>query len=108
VGLFVSFARSAAVLLAQVELRRDRYAEALALAEHAIAAGPSQGEYHILCHLTRAQALHALGRIEDLRAGIREARDLILRSRVRIEDPSLRESYLAKYPVGRTLAFACE
>jgi tetratricopeptide (TPR) repeat protein len=83
--------------LALVELRRGRAADALAFAEHAIdaesrAPWPSIGS---TLTLTRAEALHALGRVDDARAAIREGRDRVLRIAGTLDgSPGLRESYL--------------
>ena len=98
--------------LALVELRRSRPAEALVLAEKGLRSNarspwPSTGSF---LHLTRAGALHALGRTDDARHAIREARDRIVQIAATLDgDPELRASYLKNIlPNARTLELAKE
>jgi hypothetical protein len=75
---------------ALVELRSNRPQSALAFAECGLAAA-EQGSYLLtvsVLNLTRAEALHALGRTDDKRTAIREARDRVCRSPPRWKMPS--------------------
>ena len=59
--------------------------------------------------LTRAEALHALGKEEEAHAAIREARDGIFHVAVTLDDAELRASYLTRVQVhARTLNLATE
>ena len=98
--------------LALVELRRGRAAEALAFAERGLGADsrapwPSNGS---MLRLARAEALHALGRADEAREAIREARHRLLHVAATLDgDPALRESYLTNIGVSvRTLDLATE
>ncbi len=83
--------------LALVALRRGLPERSLDLVENAIAAA-AQGTFAVLLsslHLTRAEALHALGRTNDANEAIRQARERILRIANTLNDhPDLRESFL--------------
>jgi tetratricopeptide (TPR) repeat protein len=98
--------------LALAELRRGHAQDALAFAERALdgesrAPWPSIGSSLIL---TRAEALSALGRVDDARAVIREARHRVLRIAGTLEPfPELRESCLTRIDTHvRTLELASE
>jgi hypothetical protein len=57
----------------------------------------------------RAEALHALGKSEDARAAIGEARDRILRIAATLSDAELHESYMTNITANaRTLELATE
>ncbi|MFO0759364.1 MAG: protein kinase [Byssovorax sp.] len=97
-------------LLAAIELRRRRPAEALAAADRAFAWRASHGEVgHVdaLLHLSRAEALDALGRVEEARTALATALDRLLARAARIDDPALRQSFLSAVPENaRTLSLA--
>lgn len=82
---------------AHLELRLGRPAEALELSERGLAAAksgifPWTGS---LLLVSRARALHGLGRITEAHAAIAEARDNVLRIAATIATPELRESFLS-------------
>jgi hypothetical protein len=98
--------------LALVELRRGRPAEALAFAERGLASDarapwPSNGS---MLRLARAEALHALGKHDEARVAIRDARDRVLAVASTLDgDPELRASYLTNVGVSvRTLELAAD
>lgn len=81
---------------AHIELRLDRPERALDLAERGLAAAksgifPWTGS---LLRVSRARALHALGRVSEAHAAIAQARDTILQIASTIARPALRESFL--------------
>jgi tetratricopeptide (TPR) repeat protein len=98
---------TASVALALVNLMRGRPAEALAFIESAPDAGwPSNRSTR---GLARAEALHAVGRTDDARRAIRDARDRILRIAAGLEDAALQHSFTTIIAANaRTLALARE
>jgi eukaryotic-like serine/threonine-protein kinase len=94
--------------LALVALQQGRPSEALAHAERAldrVRTGPSIPRGPL--SLIRAEALHALNRVDEARVAIRAARDEVLRIAAGIADASLRESYLTRLVCNaRTLELA--
>jgi tetratricopeptide (TPR) repeat protein len=82
--------------MALVALRRNEPDQALASADSGLAVlGSRLASTVSLLRVLRAQALHVLGRIDDAKSAIREARDRILRIAATLDDfPELRESYL--------------
>ena len=79
---------------ALVAARRHDPAKALALAQRGLE-GFREPHVVSILRLLRAEALHALGRMSDACAAIREARDRIVRNAAALDaEPSLRESYL--------------
>ena len=101
---------SAFATLARIELLGGRPAEGLAYVERGSAtvkASTWRGTQRLL--LARAEALHALGRPDDARAAIAEARERIERIAGTIEDPELRDSWQTNVVVNaRTSALARE
>jgi hypothetical protein len=94
---------------ALVELRRDQPEAALAVAERGIqaAAAVNRPCDASLLHLARAEALHALGRTDDAREAVRDARERIAKVAATIDDADLRTSFLTKVPPhARTLQLA--
>jgi hypothetical protein len=94
---------------ALVELRLGRPRSAVALAEQGLEV---EGTYPLAAsslRLTRAEALHELGRADEACAAIREARDRILQISATLDDLELRASYLTRVQVhARTLTLASE
>lgn len=95
-----------------IELRRGRAKEALDAAErglqaHASVPWPSSGS---VLRLARAEALHALGRIDEARAAIGEARERVLRIAATLDGRAeLREAFVAAMTANaRTIRLAGE
>jgi eukaryotic-like serine/threonine-protein kinase len=97
--------------LSELRLAQGRAADALAVAEEALArttamrgCGMFRGAAIRLAH---AEALHATGDLAAARAAIAEARAHLLAVAARIEDPTYRRSFLEEVPVNaRTFARA--
>jgi tetratricopeptide (TPR) repeat protein len=97
--------------LAALRLAQGRAAEALAIAEDAVArceemggCGAFRGAF---VRLTRAEALHATGAHDAARRAIEEARARLLASADRIAEAAYRRSFLDDVPENaRTLALA--
>ena len=97
-GIAFPLARSHAFgILACADLLQGKAAEALSLSEQGLE-GDVRGQSSsigALLRLVRAESLHSLGRIDDARVAIREARDRVLRLAATLEgNPELRASYL--------------
>ncbi|WP_240807873.1 serine/threonine-protein kinase [Polyangium spumosum] len=96
------FARVAlAGIRAGLALAEGRPAEALALAEAALAESDRRGMYHFGHEhlvLSRVDALHALGRVEEARAAVVAAEAALLARASRIPDPLLRRTFLERIP----------
>jgi hypothetical protein len=101
---------SSAVLTAARLLRGDARG-ALEEADRALSAQTTWLALSLL-HLTRAEALHALGRVDEARNAIRSARDRVLRIAGELEHedlPDLRQPWLENVPENaRTLKLARE
>jgi tetratricopeptide (TPR) repeat protein len=96
---------------ALAELRAGRFESALLLAERGLeaAAHGSFPQSASLLRLTRAEALHALGRIDEANAAIRMARTILLEIAAGIEDHELQLSFLNRVRChARTLLLAQE
>ena len=98
--------------LSLIELRRGRALEALEFSERGLVAElrtPSASTGSSL-YLARAEALYSLGRLDEARAAIGEARDRVLRIAGTLDgEPELRESYLTEIDANaRTLLLASE
>jgi len=94
--------------LAQLALLRGRPADALAFSDRGLAAEAHASEASIL-RLTRAEALHALGRTSDACVAIGEGRGRILAMADSLDDPDLRASFLRTVSANaRTLELANE
>jgi hypothetical protein len=105
-------AQSRALLaLAQVSLCRGDAAKGLGFADRGLnicLRSPSPATASTL-YLTRAEALHGVGRSDDAYAAIREARSRVLRIAATLDDPELRDSYLTNIVANaRTLQLAKE
>jgi tetratricopeptide (TPR) repeat protein len=102
----------ALAILAHVALHRGQPAEALSLAElglHPPSSGTRLLSVESFLYVTRAEALHALGRMPDAHAAIREARERIVSIAATLEDPEMRTSYVTNIDSNaRTLALARE
>jgi hypothetical protein len=62
-----------------------------------------------ILHLVRAQAMHALGKTDQARAAIRDARDRVLRLAATLDEPAVRARCLANIDANvRTLSLARE
>jgi hypothetical protein len=112
---FPTVERAALGALAMIELRRGNPARALGLADRGLDAGSLAAPRLLLwvgsqLGLARAEALHALGRIEDAHNAIREVRECVLRVAATLDDyPDLRESFLTRVLDNvRTLELASE
>jgi hypothetical protein len=97
-------------VLAAIEISGGRWGEALSFAERGLeldARSPWLSNGSVL-RLLRAEALHALGRTDEARLAIQEARDRIGRIADTLKgEPELRESYLSRVVVhARTLSLA--
>lgn len=98
--------------LAEIRLERGAAEDARARAADAIdllgkVGGVEEGE--ALARLVYAEALDALGRRDDARNAIRDARDRLLERASRIVDEALRESMLTRVPThARTLSLATQ
>jgi hypothetical protein len=80
---------------AQIELHRGNPAEALRLADHGLELARVGSQVTTMrgLLLARARALHALGRLDEARATIRDARDRVLAYAASIEEPEIREQF---------------
>ena len=98
--------------LAQVLLAARRLDEALEPAAEADALLHRAGtveEGESLIRLSWAEALHAVGRADEARRAILDAREALLARATRIHDPSWRRSFLERVPEhARTLTLAAE
>jgi tetratricopeptide (TPR) repeat protein len=105
-------ARAAALgALALVALHRGRWSDALGLAQRGLDLASRGGWLRdgSVLRLARAEALHALGRWDDARAAIREARDRIQRIAATLDQPEQRESFITNVDANaRTLKLAHE
>jgi eukaryotic-like serine/threonine-protein kinase len=79
-----------------VELRMGRLESALALADQALetASGGSLPTTISMLRLARAEALHAVGRQDEAREAVRDARDRVRRIASTLDDAELRSSYV--------------
>jgi tetratricopeptide (TPR) repeat protein len=97
--------------LALVALRRGQ-PDALTLADRGLDAVRQMGSPRdgSILRLARAEALSSLGRADEARAALREARDRVLRIAATLEaDPDLRRSYLTNIGANaRTLDLAAQ
>jgi eukaryotic-like serine/threonine-protein kinase len=102
--------RIALAALALVDLRRGQFSSALAHAQHGLEAfRVGWPRDHSILLLAQAEALHALGRREEARAVIREARARVLRTAASLDDRALRACYLTHIEANaRTLELASE
>jgi hypothetical protein len=92
--------------LAVVGRRRERHESALVFAQQGLDAALRGGFHHdgSILRLERAQALEALGRGDEARVAIREARDRVMQIADSFADPVLHRAYLADVPANaRTL-----
>jgi hypothetical protein len=110
-ALAAKFPGRAVVALALLAIRRHEPAQALALAERRLDA-PFRGEAHVVSvlRLVRAEALKELGRTEDARIAIREARDRVLRNAATLDgDAELQQAYVTNVGAhARTLELAAQ
>jgi hypothetical protein len=110
--MFPSATATAHAALASVALQRGQYEDALSSADRGIQAavsGPIVPSTLSILHLLRAEVLHASGQTDQARLAIQEARDRVHRIAATLDDPALRESYLANVDANaRTLARASE
>jgi tetratricopeptide (TPR) repeat protein len=97
-------------VLAEVEMRRGRYAEALDLVERLLPKAPVfKMARRAALLVLRAEALHGLGRLDEARVAVREARDHVLAVAETAENESQRTTYLTSVaPAVRALALARE
>jgi hypothetical protein len=96
--------------LALVELRADGGASALAYAERGLeldARAPMPWAGSVL-RLARAEALHALGRLDEAKAAIRDAQERVLATGATLDDDAtLRHSYMAEVDANRRTVSLC-
>ncbi|MDI1446421.1 serine/threonine-protein kinase [Polyangium sp. 6x1] len=106
------FARATlTALLAGLALAEGRPAEALALAEPALAESARRGMYHFghdQLVLSRVDALRALGRAEEARAAVLAVRSDLFARAARIPDPLLRQTFLERIPTHAALLARAE
>jgi tetratricopeptide (TPR) repeat protein len=99
---------SAHAVLAEVLLVRGSPLDSLASADRALASPTLHPGFFDELALARTKALEALGRADDARAALREARGRVLRIAATLDTPD-RESYLTNVDANvRTLALAKE
>jgi hypothetical protein len=96
---------------AAIRLAQGRAADALAIAEDAVARCTAMGGCGMyrgaFVRLVHAEALHATGALDAARGAIAGARARLLATAEKIPDPELRKSFLEKVPENaRTLALA--
>ncbi|MBI3203905.1 MAG: protein kinase [Myxococcales bacterium] len=96
--------------LARVLLARGKLDEALAAAtqahDHLEAAGQIEDGAHLI-RLVFAEALHAVGRVDDARQAIARARARVAETAAKIQDATHRRSFLERVPENaRTLELA--
>jgi tetratricopeptide (TPR) repeat protein len=107
---FPSMLPTALGALALIALRRGQAADALALVDRGIAAS-ARGSWlrdGSILRLARAEALHALGRVDEARVSLREARQAVLHVAATLE-PELRSGYLTHIAANaRTLELASQ
>jgi tetratricopeptide (TPR) repeat protein len=96
--------------LARIELARGSPDRAIEFVEHGFAAAHASLPLEkAFLHLLRAEALHALGKPDQARIAIRDARDRVLRMAATLADPASRARYLSDIDANvRTLALARE
>jgi eukaryotic-like serine/threonine-protein kinase len=105
-AIFADTRAIASCALARIALSRGRPIDALAFADGGLGS-PTNANEGAFLRLSRAEALHSLGRTDDAREAIREARDRIQRLASELGDPALRDSYLANVPANvRTISLA--
>jgi eukaryotic-like serine/threonine-protein kinase len=109
-GIFPIVESIALAVLAVVALHRSQLAQALSYAERGLAVSEVWPSTEAELRLCRAEALQALGRIDDAHKAIREARDRVLRCAATLDgDRELRESFLINVIANaRTLELARE
>jgi hypothetical protein len=94
--------------LALISLSSARPTDALALADRGLQASAYPSEESIL-RLTRIEALRALGSMQEAHAALREALERVHCIADAIDDPELRESYLANIEANaRIVSLAAE
>jgi eukaryotic-like serine/threonine-protein kinase len=94
--------------LALISLGSDRPADALVFADRGLQASAYASEESIL-RLTRVEALRALGSAQEAHAALRDALERVHRIAAAIDDPELRESYLANIDANaRTVSLAAD
>jgi hypothetical protein len=96
-GMFPHGQACSFAALAVVERTRGRPAEALALCAQGLEAASRGGFHHdvSILRLERARALEALGRTDEARIAIREARDRLMTIAASFRDTGLHRAYLA-------------
>jgi tetratricopeptide (TPR) repeat protein len=106
--LAAAFPGRAGAPAALVAMARRDPAQALSIAERGLAHAYREAHVVSILRLVRAEALHQLGRVDEARAAIREARDRILRNAATLDgDAELREAYVSGIRAhARTLALA--
>ncbi len=113
-GLVLPAERAHALaVLAVIALHRKGHpADALAFADRGLEVSTTGIQFptvESMLHVTRAEALHALGRIPDARAALRGARDRILAIAATFDDADLRQSHLTNVDANaRTLRLSSE
>jgi hypothetical protein len=112
VGAMFSHAQACAfAALATIERLRERHESALAFSQQGLDAALRGGFHHdgSILRLERARALQALGRSDEARVAIREARDRVMQIADSFADPTLHRAYLADVPANaQTLRFCAE
>jgi len=97
--------------LAELRLAQGRAADALVIAEEAVALAAAMGGCGMFrgaaIRLARAEALYATGALDDARSAITDARARLLALAGKVEDPAYRRSFLEVVPANvRTFARA--
>ena len=99
-------------LLCEAELALGHLEEALSLSEEWLARSRALGMIESSIprvHLVRVEALRALGRVDETKTALREAKDSILTLAAKIGDPELRRCFLENHhPHARTFALCRE
>jgi hypothetical protein len=100
---------AALAALALTAWKEGRSDETLSFAQQGLSIGRGDRWVRSILHLARAEALHALGKLDEATVAIREARERVLRVAGTLDDATLRASYVGRTEANaRTLELAAQ